>query len=190
MSNELALATVTAALALRVQAAAQRAVSDAIVEIGRPGGSDPRGTQHRVNVYLYHVAYNAIVRGPDLFGRQGRTQSPPVAMDLYYLLACYGHEQMLEPERMLGAVVRDLHARPFLTRADIEDAIASHPELRGSDLAGAGDTVGLTPVTLSLGELARLWSVFSPAPHALSIVYQATVLLGVGEETADRPADG
>jgi hypothetical protein len=187
VSNYLAPATVTAALAQLVQTAAQKAVSGATVEIGRPSAPNNNAALHRINLYLYQVTPNAALRNADLPTRdaQGRlSQRPQVALDLHYLLAFYGDEKTLEPERMLGAVARDLHARPLLTRVVIEDAIASSPDLNGSDLADAIESVTFTPVVLSLDELSKLWSIFFQTPHTLSMIYQGTVVLIEAEEGA------
>ncbi len=187
MSNYLAIATVTAALAQIVQAAAQKAVGGAKADVGRPSASINGGALHKIHLYLYQVSPNTALRNADLPTRDGQgrlTSRPQVALDLHYLLAFDGNEKTLEPERMLGAVVRDLHARPFLTRQAIEDAISSNPDLVGSNLADAIESVKFTPLSLSLDELSKLWSVFFQTPHALSVVYQGTVVLIEAEETA------
>ena len=187
MSNYLAVATVTAALAQIVQTAAQKAVGGATVEVGRPSASNNNGVLHRVNLYLYQVSPNAALRNADLPTRDSGgnfTQRPQVALDLHYLLAFYGDEKTLEPERMLGAVTRDLNAWPLLGQRAIQDAISSNPDLNGSDLADAIESVRFTPLTLSLDELSKLWSVFFQTPHALSMVYQGTVVLIEAEESA------
>ena len=49
---------------------------------------------------------------------------PQAALDLHYLLTFYGNEAQLEPQRLLGSVVRTLHARPVLTRQQIQQTIA------------------------------------------------------------------
>ena len=61
---------------------------------------------------------------------------------------------------MLGVTVRDIHAKPVLMRQMIEDAIASEPFLATSNLADAVEQIKFTPLTLSLEELSKLWSVF------------------------------
>ncbi len=126
MSNALAIATVTATLAQAVRSAAEKAVGGADVVIGRPE-TPPGSGSRKVHVYLYQVAPNAAQRNADLPSRDATgsvTQRPQVALDLNYLLAFYGKETDLEPQRMLGAVVRDLHARPVLSRQSIRDVVA------------------------------------------------------------------
>ncbi len=188
MSNALAIAIVTTALAQIVRIAAQSIVSGADVVTGRP---DPGATPaHRVHLFLYQVSTNGAMRNNDLPTRASDGKPlmrPTVALDLHYLLAFYGSESDLETQRMLGAVVRDLHARPVLTRAMIQGAISSQPFLTGSNLADAVDQVKFTPLAVSLEEMSKLWSVFFQTPYALSVAYQGTVVLIESDEAA-QPA--
>lgn len=190
MSNSLAIATVTAALAAQVQKAIQQAVGGAEVVIGRPQNTLPGNTQHWVNLCLYQVMPNAALRNTDLPTRNpaGKiTQRPQVALDLHYLLAFYGDDKDLEPQRMLGAVARDLNANPVLLRQDIRDAVASRPVLTGSNLDEAMEQVRITLLPLNLEELSKLWSVFFQTPYALSIAYRASVVL-IDTDDAISPA--
>jgi hypothetical protein len=188
MSNSLAIATVTTALAQIVRASAQSVVNGAEVLTGRP---DPTATPgHRIHLFLYQVSPNGAMRNNDLPTRSsdGRVVlRPTAALDLHYLLAFYGSETDLETQRMLGAVVRDLHAKPMLTRAMIQSAISSQPFLNGSNLADAVEQVKFTPLAVSLEEMSKLWSVFFQTPYALSVAYQGTVVLIESEEPA-QPA--
>ncbi|MCK7504525.1 MAG: DUF4255 domain-containing protein [Desulfobacterales bacterium] len=92
---------------------------------------------------------------------------PQAALDLFYLVSFFGDADALEPDRMLGAAVRDLHARPLLDRQAITDAIAGRPALATSDLAAAVERVKFTPVAMTLDEMSRLWSVMTQTPHAV-----------------------
>lgn len=82
MSNHLAIATVTMTLQQILQHAV-RDISGTSVRTGRPDGNHPPG----VNLYLYHVAWNAAFRNADVPTRdaQSRLQNKPAApLDLYY----------------------------------------------------------------------------------------------------------
>ena len=187
MSNHLAIATVTAALGRIVHAAAESSgVGSVGLDFGRPTLPGDGQTARKVQIYLYQISPNAALRNNDLptRGPDGKfVERPQAALDLHYLLAFYGSQQTLEPERMLGAVARNLHARPLLSRQAIQDAISSHPELNGSNLADAIERVRFTPAAISLDELSKLWSVFFQTPHALSVVYHANVVLIEAEES-------
>ncbi len=183
MSNALAIATVTTALAQVVRTAVQSVVPGSDVLTERPNGTPPGGP--RVRLFLHQVAPNAALRNNDLPTRAANgtvTKRPTAALDLHYLLAFYGNETELEPQRMLGAAVRDIHAKPVLMRQMIEDAVTSASFLTGSNLADAVEQVKFSPLSLSLEELSKLWSVFFQAPYALSVAYQGTVVLIESEE--------
>jgi hypothetical protein len=185
VSNALAIATVTRALAQIVRTAVQSVVPGSDVLTARPDATVV--DQPRVRLFLYQVSPNGVLRNHDLPTRAANgslTGRPTAALDLHYLLTFYGSETELEPQRMLGAAVRDIHAQPVLMRQMIQDAIAGAPFLALSNLTDAVEQVKFTPLSLSLEELSKLWSVFFQAPYALSVAYQGTVVLIESEETA------
>jgi hypothetical protein len=155
-------------------------VSGAQVVIGRPQVTPPQDATHWVQLFLYQVAPNAALRNADLVTRNSAgklVRRPQVALDLHYLLAFNGEEKDLEPQRMLGAVARDLHANPLLLPGVLENAISSWPLLAGSNLHEQQERVKITPLSLSLDELSKLWSVFFQTPYALSMAYSASLVL-------------
>ena len=181
MSNHLAIATVTAALGQVVHTSAQSAVGGVMLRFGRPVTQTAGNTERRVHVYLYQVTPHAALRNSDLPSRRSdgqMVQRPQAALELHYLLSFYGDDQLLEADRMLAAVARDMHARPQLSAQNVADAIAGHAtELGESDLAAAVERIRFTPVTLTLDDQSRLWSVMVQTPYALSMVYTASVVL-------------
>lgn len=188
MSNSLAIATVSAALAAVITKSVQEVVSGSQVVIGQPHATPPGDALHWVQLCLYQVSPNVALRNADLPTRNSAgklSQKPQVALDLHYLLAFYGDEKDFEAQRMLGAVARDLHANPILTAKIIRDAVASWPVLAGSNLSQAQQQVKLTPLTLSLEELSKLWSVFFQTPYALSIAYHVSVVLIEAEDSVN-----
>jgi hypothetical protein len=188
MSNALAVATVTTAIAQIVRAAAQSAVSGSDVLTERPDTAAL--TQPRVRLFLYQIAPNAALRNNDLPARAAdgtAVRRPVAAIDLHYMLVFYGNETNLEPQRMMGAVVRDLNAKPVLTRAMIDNAIGSQAFLNGSNLADSVEQVKITPLAMDLDELSKLWGVFFQTPYALTVAYQASVLLIESDEPAQGP---
>jgi hypothetical protein len=193
MSNFRAIATVTATLRLeRVLAAAQAAVSGADVTTIRPDSTGTSDSRARVNLFLYQVTPNAAWRNMDVPTRNDRgdlTQRPRVALDLHYLMSFYGDDSRLEPQRMLGNVALELHAKPVLTRKMIQDTLANneYDYLVESNLADEIELVKFTPLPLSLEELSKLWSVLFQTPYALSMAYQATVVLIESEDTPRLP---
>jgi len=182
VSNHLAVATVTAALGRRAHGAAASAIDgDVQLQYGRPVAPTGDDAKPTVHVYLYQITPNAALRNNDLPTRDssGRLSTRPhAAIDLHYLLTFYGEAATFVPERMLGAVVRDLHARPVVDRNLIAQIAAADDlkELADTNLAKAHERVKFTQAQLSLEELSRLWSIMVQSPHALSVAYLASVV--------------
>lgn len=186
MSNYLAVATVTKALAQILDTAVKSAVNSAGAVTQRP---DPGTKTACVDLFLYQVTPNAALRNSDLPTRnaQGLVSTRPTsALDLHYLMSFYGDDAKFEPQRMLGAVVRSLLAEPGLTRARILSVSKDDngDTMSGSNLADAVEQVKFTPQGLTIDELSRIWSIFYQVPYALSLAYIATVVLIESEEPA------
>jgi len=189
MSNHLAIATVTATLQQLLQKALNVDFPGADAIIERPDKLDNGTAENGVNLFLYQVTPNAHWRNTDLPARRpdgSLVQRPRVALDLHYLVSCFGRENALVPQKLLGIVARTMHAVPVLTPPMIEAALTIAPYatlLTGSNLAGEIEQVRFTPAALSLEELSRLWSVFFQTPYLLSAIYQASVVLIESDET-------
>lgn len=183
MSNFLAIATVTAVLSETLQAAAGADVPGATVTTVRPTAPGSGVPAVGVNIFLYQVTPNAAWRNSDLPTRRAGgdlVRRPRVALDLHYLLSCYGDDGLLEPQRLVGSITRTLHAQPVLSRQQVRNTIANptfSPFLAGSNLADDVELVKFVPAAMTLEELSKLWSVFFQTPYALSVAYQATVVL-------------
>jgi hypothetical protein len=192
MSKSQAIAAVTSMLA---HVAAISTGAD--VKLGRPtapNGNDPQA--RKVQIFLYQVTPNAAWRNMDLPTRdssgQRVTQRPQVALDLHYLFSFYGDEELLEPQLMMGQVVRDLYARAVFSHERVTSLIGDIADPRktiiiDSQIAQSVEIVKLSPSVLTLDDMFKLWSVFSQTPYVLSVAYLATVVLIEGEETP-RPA--
>ncbi len=186
MSNHLAIATVTAGLVQVLQTPVENAVFGATVSAVRPNGTGNGTPDKGANLFLYQVTPNTAFRNADLPTRDPRgelVQRPRAALDLHYLLTFYGDEIDFEPQRVLGAVVRTLHARPVLTRDMIYAAQNANSVLAESNLADEVEQVKFTPIALSLEELSKLWSVFFQIPYTLSVAYMGTVIFIESELT-------
>jgi hypothetical protein len=192
MSNFLAVATVTATLRRLLQAAVSQDVSGATVTTSRPEDSGAGLPLTGVNLFLYQITPNPDLRNLDLPTRRGDgsvVELPQAAVDLHYMLSFHGDEVTLEPQRLLGSVTRTLHARPLISREQIEDTLAdpAFAFLAGSDLADALERIRLVPMGLSLEEQSQIWSgIFTNVPYHLSVVYRVSVVLLTAEE--ERPS--
>ena len=115
MSNYLAVATVTAALHRLLEATAGAdAGRDRVPrpETSTNGTSLRSSTSTSTRSTPTRPSATATCRP----GRPCRLlQRPVAALDLHYLFTFNGADKELEPQRLLGSVIRTLHAQPFLT---------------------------------------------------------------------------
>ncbi|MFF2658443.1 DUF4255 domain-containing protein [Kitasatospora sp. NPDC058032] len=190
MSNHLAIATVSEALRLLIIRALSPDIPFA-VEVGtRKPPSEPP-TDPAITVFLYQVTPNASLRNLDAPTRttDGTLLTrPTAALDLHYLISCYGEESRLIGQRLLGCVVRALTEQPVLSRQLIEEA-AAQPYLAGADLAASPQRVRFTAASMDVDELSKLWTALFQTPFALSVAYQATAVLVEGrtDPVAGKP---
>ena len=193
MSNYLAIATVTATLSQILQVAASDAVDQANVTTERPeSAADQAAPDPAINLYLFQATPNPALRNADLPTRSSNgnlVDRPTAALDLHYLLTFYGDESQLEPQRLMGRAISALHTQPIITADDIEKVTDQEsPQaveyLQASDLAEQIESIKVSPLSLDLEETSKLWSVFFQTPYALSVAYQASVVLISADVTA------
>lgn len=181
MSNYRAIATVTATLAYMLGDVSE-VVPNAGVTFLRPDNVEPDKLPAGagVNIYLYNIQTNPSFRNmnePTRWSNGASAQLPQVALNLDYLFSFYGKDSELEPQRLLGWTTSLLNAQAGLTALMIREAVNTYPFLFGSDLAEQIPHVKLTPLSLNVEELSKIWSVLLHAPYLLSALYQASVVL-------------
>ncbi|WP_326606269.1 DUF4255 domain-containing protein [Streptomyces sp. NBC_01799] len=183
MSNALAVATVTQALALLIENNLSPEMDIAVkVETRKPPAEPP--AEPTINVFLYQVTPNPSMRHTDLPTRASDgtlLKRPVTALDLHFLISAYGEEAELVGQRLIGCVVRTLHEIPVLPKELIELA-AERPYLEGSDLAESPQKVRFTPTVMDIDETSKLWGMLHQTPYTLSVAYQASLVLIEGRE--------
>jgi len=174
MSNALAISAVSAVLQywLMQVFGNSPALSSVIVSAKAPDILQTEitaaGPQMRVNVFLHQVTHNPAWRNVELpaLAADGSTRlsSPPLALDLHYLMTAYGTDDW-EAEALLGYAVLMLHDNPILARADIATALQNLPPaqslstaLTTTGLAEQIEMLKITPETLGREEIAWIWS--------------------------------
>lgn len=183
MSNALAIAHVTQALALLIETNLPPDIDIAVkVEPRKPPADPP--TEPTITVFLYQVTPNTSQRNTDLPTRAAdgtlvRRAAAP--LDLHYLISAYGEEAELVGQRLIGSVVRTLHEIPVLPK-DIIELAGERAHLSGSDLAEAVQRVRFTPTVMDIDETSKLWGMLHQTPYTLSVVYQAALVFIDGRE--------
>jgi hypothetical protein len=191
MSNGLAIAAVTSTFRYILDRALQAphpgpvgGASVTTLPVQQLANTDLAGTAG-INLFCYQVTPNHAWNLSDLPTRRpdgSLVQRPVAALDLQYLITCHGQDTSLEPQRLVGRVVSALSVNPVFTRDVVDAALSLYAGdtqtsfLAESDLADEIELVKLSPFTLSLEELSKLWGVFG-TPYLLSLTYLATVVL-------------
>ncbi|MEM9907662.1 MAG: DUF4255 domain-containing protein [Cyanobacteria bacterium P01_D01_bin.44] len=188
MSNHLAIATVTATLQRLLQSAIQRDVDGARVTTLKPNSIGSSTPESGINLFLYQVAPNSALRNGDTAAF--RSKKGPVrrqsSLDLYYMLSAYGNDTELEPQRLLGSIVRTLSDKTVLTADMIQGAISDAAFLTDSDLTTQPQQITINPVEMDTDELSKVWSTFFQAPYSLSLVYKVMAVVIDGEASTQR----
>jgi hypothetical protein len=182
MSNTLAIGAVTATL--RSMLLRARAPTDGVdppkdpilgdVEVTiRPLDRARNGiTKTQLNLFLYDVRPSAAMRNLDPpRTRPGETSTPPLALDLHYLLSAWGENDAEDlAHRALGWAMAQLHDQAVLLPSTIQAALAA------ADLHRQLERVRLTPIALSLEDMSKVWTM-AQATYRTSVAYQASVVL-------------
>ncbi|MEB3209874.1 MAG: DUF4255 domain-containing protein [Leptolyngbyaceae bacterium] len=192
MSNQLAIAAVTATLQRILQATVQEDVFGARVTAARPNTLEGGMIETGVNLYLYLITPNpAYTSNEQPVRRPNRdlVKRSLVASDLQFLLSFYGSDAEMEPQRLAGSVIRTFQNVYALTPEMIRETIAdpTFGFLAGADLSDQIEPVRIVPTEISVENLSKIWSVFFQTPYALSLTYKATVVLIEGEESGKKP---
>jgi hypothetical protein len=146
---------------------------------------------NQLNLFLYQVTANQGWRNeqlPALDSRgQQRLNSPPLALDLHYLLTAYG-AQDFNAEILLGYAMYLLHQTPVLTRAQLRTSLANPAPVDGTllpplfgnlsalNLADQIEMVKISPVYLSTEDLSKIWTAMQ-ARYRPSMAYMVSVVL-------------
>lgn len=190
MSNYLAVATITATIQRTLQAIVQTDIEGSRITTVRPSEIGNGTPESGVNVFLYQVITNPALNNMDAtpLRSRGLSTKRQAALDLYYMLTFYGNDTELEPQRLMGSVIRALNDKRIITPEMIQVACrdSTLPFLQASNLADQVQQISIVPLDLNLEDLSKAWSVFFQTPYLLSIAYKVLVVLVEGEDAPSR----
>ena len=136
-----------------------------------------------VNLFLYRTEVNAAWRNlsAPAQGKPGEGGAPPLALNLEYLVSAYGEgEREVVAHFFLGQAMRVLHDLGIVPRKKFFDVL---------ELAGVHaqiERITVTPRSLSIDEISKLWSVFQ-TQYRISAAYLVTVVLIESKVAAPAP---
>lgn len=168
MSSSDALATVTATLR-HLLAGAAVTVSTKPPSVARVGENG-----EQINIFLYSTQYNPAFSNFPMPGeaRSGENAYPPLPLVLNYLITAYGaNDDDISGQQLMGRAMSILHDHPLLGRTDIEGIAPD------SGLQQQIERVRITPYTLSLDDMSKLWTSLHSAEYRLSTGYQVSAVL-------------
>jgi hypothetical protein len=132
---------------------------------------DEGGGDRRINLFLYKVQENSILRNMDWQVKRGdpdRAVPPPLSLNLFYLLTAYAPN---DPQtgnstahEILGEAMRIFY----------ENAIVSQNYLVAG-LKDAREQVKIVLNGMNMEELSTVWSTFTQ-PFRLSVLYEVSVV--------------
>jgi hypothetical protein len=175
--SDSAVATVTKALCRLLLDESQRSRDHVpgtrVTTLPLDKAQDEQG--NRLNLFLYQVTVNGAWRNldPPAWQRAGGQGSPPLAVDLFYLVTAYtpsGEEANLTSQQLLGQAMRIFHDHAVLNPSP-------HKQIEG---------IRITPQPLSLDEMSKLWTTFQ-SQYRTSVAYQVSVVLVESEKEAVSP---
>ncbi len=167
MSSPAALATVTATLQHLLSGVATTVTT-------QPPSAARSGTGEQLNIFLYSTHTNSAFSNAPLpgRGRSGESSPPPLPLVLKYLLTAYGNnDDDISGQQVMGRAMSILHDHPLLGPTDITGVTPD------SELQQQVERVRITPDTLSLDDMSKLWSSFQSAEYRLSTGYEVSVIL-------------
>jgi hypothetical protein len=130
-------------------------------------------TSNQINLFLYQASLNGAWRNMDLPGSvmPGETGTPPLALNLYYLLTAFGRDGSdIEGHRAFGHALSVLHDHPLLGAAELKAALPD------SDVSAQLERIRITPQPLTIDEMSKLWTTFQ-AGYRVSAAYEVAVVL-------------
>ena len=119
--------------------------------------------ENQISIFLFQIMRNSYLTNQDANQDTPDTlQSPPLVLDLYYLITPYFTEKSQE-KFILGKIMQIFHDHPVIEGPDFSDSFA-----------GTNMKLQIILHSLSLDDLGKLWTSFHDAPLRLSVCYLVT----------------
>jgi hypothetical protein len=167
MSSPAALATVTATLQHMLSGVAASVTT-------QPPSTARSGTGEQLNIFLYSTYYNTAFSNAPMphETRNGEHAYPPLPLVLKYMITAYGaNDDDISGQLLMGNAMSILHDHPLLGASDIEGITPD------SGLQRQIERIRITPDTLTLDDMSKLWTSFQSAEYRLSTGYEVSVVL-------------
>lgn len=185
VSSAKALAGVTALLKYLLE---NKGIPDGVEVYSKLPAKVVNGEDNHINLFLYMATESAAYRNAHLplrSGRGERVSEGVLALDLHFTLSVYAKEE-LKSEVLLGYAMQVFHEHPIVTKSMIREVLDGEQIVREAELIDQIEEVRITPKTLTIDDLSKLWNTFQ-APYRQSAAYTAAVVLIEAEEETVAP---
>jgi hypothetical protein len=130
-------------------------------------GEMESSTTPKLSVFLYLITENAFLRNTEPSAvNLDQLRFPPVTLDLHYIFTPYAQTKETELI-LLESVIQTLNDTPVFTGS----------MLQGNLSTSGNEKIRITPKTLTIDELNKLWSIFPNKAYKLSLAYVMTPVL-------------
>jgi len=128
-----------------------------------------------LSLFLYQISENADLKNQDVVDiGSNQIQSPPLALDLHYLLTPYAQTRQTE-QIIMSKLVRTFH----------DNSIVNDSLLRNSLREVGNKELHIIFNTVPLEQLNNLWGTFHETPYKLSVSYLVTPILISSDRIAE-----
>jgi hypothetical protein len=149
---------------------------------------ETEGPELRLNLFLYKVTPNRGFQDVELPVRNTNgelVRSPLLPINLHYLVTSFNNDtdelQEIKSQQILSKAMMILNENSILSREKILVTRMNSPKIPDKDLDDHLETqvelVKITPESMSLEEITKLWSSFFQIHYRLSVSYLATLIL-------------
>jgi hypothetical protein len=132
-----------------------------------PGDFIPSISQDQISLFLYQISENQFLKNQDLkLVGSNKLHSPPICMDLYYLLTPYVRDKEME-QIILAKLIRLFY----------DNQVLSGPILGDNLLDSGNEELRIVVNNMTLEQINHLWGMFPGKAYRLGLYYIVTPLL-------------
>jgi len=156
------------------------------VTLGPPGPErDPEGAAEdaRINLFLYQVSENCFLKNQEIpgFGNRGAYGSPPLSLDLHYLLTVFGSTASgsffdeTPAHQLLGSAMNVLNDNSIVTTSVVTKRPPAGRLILDPALRDEHESIKVSIKPLGLEDLSNVWTALELS-YRLSVAYEVTVV--------------
>jgi Pvc16 N-terminal domain len=179
MSTYKSIAGVTQSL---VNLLGDRMSETATITVAPPDVEVDQVSGPRLNLYLYHLAENGYLKNQEIPGEgyPGAYGSPPLSLDLNYIVTAFGSSDTgadadMQAQFVLGDAMRVLHDTAIIS-PDLMQVKSPGKTILDTSLLDAFEQVKVTLQPKALEEITKIWTALPNVNFRRSVIYEVCVV--------------